>query len=110
MTITQCKVHHIESPLGYQIGTPVFSWVTENALGKHQAAARLRIWQDEQKTESLYDSGWAQLDSLATPAVLDLSPRTRYFWTVSVKSNAGEEAESDINWFETGKMDEPWQG
>ena len=110
MRITQCKVNHIESPLGYQIGTPVFSWVTEQSSGKRQSAARLQVWQDEKKSIPLYDSDWAQLDSLAVPVELKLAPRTRYYWTVAVRSDIGEEAESSLNWFETGKMDELWQG
>ena len=110
MKITCCKVNHIENPLGYQLDTPVFSWVTEEAHGKRQASARLRIWQDAEKASSLYDSGWEGLDSLATQVPLALQPRTRYYWTAAVRSDADEEAESGINWFETGKQEEPWQG
>ena len=110
MKITQCKVNHIESPMGYQLGTPVFSWVTEAAQGKKQTAARLLVWQDMEKTICLHDTEWQNLNSLATPVELPLQPRSRYFWTVAVRSDAGEEAESELNWFETGKMGEPWQG
>ena len=44
----------------------------------------------------------AQVDGLS------LAARTRYAWTVSVRSDAGEEATSQEAWFETGKMGEPW--
>ena len=110
MKITQCKVNHLENPLGYRIGKPVFSWAVEGARGRKQSAARLRVWQGAERTGCLYDSGWADLNSLAAQAELPLKPRARYFWTVAVRSDAGEEAESALNWFETGKMDEPWQG
>ena len=110
MKITQCKVNHLVNPLGYQMGKPVFSWIVENAKSKKQSAARLRVWQDEGKNTCLYDSGWGNLNSLAAEAELPLKPHTRYFWTVTVRGDAGEETESALNWFETGKMDEPWQG
>lgn len=59
----------------------------------------------------LFDSGWdPEADPLAYPVPLDLSERTRYFWQVQVQSNAGEEAESTVQWFETGKREEPWTG
>ena len=106
MRITCCKVNHIENPLGYQLEVPAFSWVTEEARGKRQASARLRIWQDAEKASCLYDSGWEVLDSLATQVSLALQPRTRYYWTAAVRSDADEEAESGINWFETGKQEE----
>ncbi|MEE0028265.1 MAG: family 78 glycoside hydrolase catalytic domain, partial [Atopobiaceae bacterium] len=60
--------------------------------------------------KTLADTGWTQLDSLATQLEdLALEPRARYEWRVSVRSDAGEEATSKTAWFETGKMDEPWQ-
>ena len=37
-------------------------------------------------------------------------PRTRYYYRVTVKSDADETAVSDGCFFETGKLDEPWQG
>lgn len=110
MRVTHCRVNHLENPMGYRMEKPVFSWITEGAQGKKQAGARLRVWKDGAENDCLVDTGWAKLDSLATPAELALQPRTRYCWTVSVRSDAGEEAESEVNWFETGKREEPWQG
>lgn len=110
MNITKCRVNHIQNPMGYRIGVPVFSWVTENATGKRQKAARLRVWEGTAEGALLYDSGWGALNSLGTEVEINLKPRTRYGWTVCVQSDAGEEAESEENWFETGKMDETWLG
>lgn len=53
-------------------------------------------------------TGWADLDSLAATVALSLRPRTRYTWTVAVRTDAGEEGTSGENWFETGKLNEPW--
>lgn len=106
MRITHCKTDHLTNPLGYAMTVPVFSWKVENAAGKKQTAARIVIKQGGQPAA---DTGWTDLDSLAAPAPVPLAPRTRYTWTVSVRTDAGEEAESEENWFETAKMDEPWQ-
>lgn len=105
MRITNCKVNHLTSPLGYRIEKPVFSWQVEEARGKEQARARLVVCRDG---ETAADTGWAQLDSRAVPVDLELAPRTRYTWRVTVCTDAGEETESAENWFETGKQAEDW--
>lgn len=105
MKITSCQINHFTNPLGYRLDTPTFRWTVEDAEGKAQAAARIVIRRDG---ETVYDTGWADLDSLASPLALELAPRTRYTWTVAVRTDAGEEAVSGENWFETGKMGEPW--
>ena len=58
----------------------------------------------------MYDSGFADLDSLGTKAHLETAPRTHYYWAVTVRTDADEEATSAVNWFETAKQNEPWQG
>ena len=105
MKITNCMVNRIPSPVGYALGDPSFSWAVEDAVGKKQAAARIEIKCDG---KTVFDSGKGDFSSLGTRLGLTLLPRTRYTWTVSVESDAGESATSEENFFETGKMDEPW--
>lgn len=105
MKITHCHINHLSDPLGFYIDKPVFSWQVEDALGKLQTAARIIV---KAEGDTVIDTEWSQLDSLATPIEILLSPRTRYTWTVSVRTDAGEEAVSDENFFETGKINEPW--
>lgn len=105
MQIKSCKVNHLVNPLGYAMEKCVFSWTVEESTGAFQTAARIVV---KQGSSVVADTGWSELDSLATPVSLDLSPRTRYTWTVSVRTDAGEEMTSDVNWFETAKMEEPW--
>ena len=112
MKITACEVNHMEHPMGVWMEKPVFHWIVEDAVGTAQRAARIVVRGEDPVTgarEIAADTGWEDLDSLAAPVDLALSPRTRYFWTVSVQTDAGEEAESAENWFETGKREEPWQ-
>ena len=107
MIITNCKVNHLTNPLGYAMKRTVFSWTVEAAEGKEQDAARIIV---KQAGKIVADTGWEELDSLATTLPISLQPRTRYIWTVSVRTDAGEEGTSEENWFETGKMGEGWQG
>lgn len=107
MVIYDCKVNHLTDPLGYELGTPVFSWKVREATGTRQTAARLTLRCGGQ---TVADTGWADLDSRSAPLELPLMPRTRYTWTVAVRTDGGEQAESAENWFETAKLGEPWLG
>ena len=66
---------------------------------------------DESFQRLLWDSGEdAGLSSVDCPVTLDLQPRTRYWWRVTVQGDNGEQATSAAAWFETSKMGEEWAG
>lgn len=109
MKITHLRVSHLENPLGFDLGEPSFSWIVEDAVGRRQQAARLQVAADPAFAQLCYDSGEADLCSLGVQPPLSLAPRTRYWWRVWVRSEAGELAVSAPAWFETGKLGEPWQ-
>ena len=98
MRIERCKVDHLINPMGYAMEKPVFSWVVMESDGTKAEASRLIV---KKGAEVLADTGWVDLNSLATSLELPLEPRTRYTWTVAVRTDAGEEAGSRGNWFET---------
>lgn len=109
MIISCCQLNHLENPIGHRMPRLSFSWKICEAEGKKQAAARIRVTADETMQSLLLDTGWdGRLDSLGSVLDLPLKPRTRYYWTVAVRSDADEEAVSAVNFFETGKIDEPW--
>ena len=111
MKIVNCRVNHVVNPMGYQMDTPVFSFTAAEAKGKKQEAARILVSSDPEGQQILADTGMSkEVDSLAARVPVKLAPRTRYYWTAAVRSDAGEEAVSGVNWFETGKMGEPWIG
>ncbi|MDO4283858.1 MAG: family 78 glycoside hydrolase catalytic domain [Eubacteriales bacterium] len=111
MQIYDTKVNHLSNPLGYQMNRTVFSWKVKGAEGTFPSAARILIAAEEDMKNILFDSGYDEkADSLGYPVNIPLAPRTRYFWTVSVKTNAGEKAVSEVQWFETSKREEPWTG
>lgn len=111
MVIGRLKVNHMENPMGYDIGEPLFSWAVLESTGKRQKEARLMAGLDEGFQTVLYDSGRQEdLDSLGTRGAMELKPRTRYYWKVQVWADDGDYGESPAAWFETGKLEEKWEG
>lgn len=124
MKIRSCKINHLTNPCGFTMKQVTASWVVENeatdksaarsgqfekAVSQFQKAARICVALDEDMQEVVLDTGEQEaLDSRATVLELTLRPRTCYYWTVEVWGNGGDYGKSDVNWFETGKMEEPW--
>jgi alpha-L-rhamnosidase len=111
MKITRLKTNHVRNPLGFDFDAPILSWIVEDTPDKRQSAAQVMIAKDETFAQILFDSGkvsGAQIDSVAYRPKISLTPRTRYIWRVRVWGES-ESAESETAWFETAKMDEPWQ-
>lgn len=109
MKIYDVKVNHLVNPLGYRMNQTVFSWKVAEAVGTRQLKARIVVAADEQMENILCDTGFcSELNSLGQPMDIDLRPRTRYYWQVTVFSEKNEKACSEICWFETGKRDEKW--
>ncbi|MBQ9644659.1 MAG: family 78 glycoside hydrolase catalytic domain [Lachnospiraceae bacterium] len=111
MKIVNTRVNHLINPIGYQLPHLSFSYQVEEAAGKHQSAARIAIYADADRQQVLYDTGRSEsISSLSHNIDLTLKPCTRYYWDVTVWSDAGEEAVSECNYFETGLLDQSWQG
>ncbi len=110
MPLINMMTNRLVNPLGFELGSaPRFSWVTV-ADGKNQKSARIEVSLTENFETVLFDSGFdTSIDSICYPLKLDLSPRTRYFWRVTVITDKDETITSDIAWFETAKLNEPWQ-
>lgn len=109
MKIYHCEVNHLTNPLGYQMEKTVFSWQVGETAAKLPKWTRLRVSEKSDLSQPVYNSGEAELNSIACIVPLALRPRTRYYWTVEVMGDNGEAASSEVNWFETAKQDEPWQ-
>lgn len=109
MNITRMKANHLTTPIGCDLTDLTFSWVTESSAGRTQRTARIEIARDPTFTNLVFDSGAkSDIDSLGYQPAITLVPRTRLHWRVTVKNDAGETA-TGSSWFETGKLDEPWQ-
>ena len=111
MEIYDTKVNHVTNPLGFALDSLTFSWKVRGAQGTRQENARLVIAREQDMTSVLFDSGPdPAANALAYRVNMRLAPRTRYYWTVTVTSDAGEVATSPPQWFETARMSEPWTG
>ena len=111
MKILSCRINHMEQPLGFAMERATVSWTADSDISKQQEAARITVALDRQMSCIIYDSGKKrELESTGVELPLKLEPRTRYYWNVQVWGDAGDEAVSEVNWFETGKRKEAWQG
>ena len=108
MKVTHLRVNHLENPMGYALERPVFSWVVTDTGSQKPERVQLSVRQGDR---CVYDSGpSAALDPLGTQLPVELLPRTRYTWRVTVWGDGGDRGESGEARFETGKRDEPWLG
>lgn len=111
MRVVDLKVNHLENPIGYNAENYSFSYKVVNAKGKKQISARIEIAEDENFEQLLLDTGdSAEISLIATELDVPVKPRCRYFWRVTVKSDANECAISEPAFFETGKNCEAWSG
>ena len=111
MELYGMQVNHLENPLGFRMKRTVFSWKVRGAAGICQKAARIRVATDDKMEQIVADTGFAEnADSRGFGVELKMKSCTRYYWKVTVQSDAGEEAESPVQWFETAKREDPWVG
>lgn len=110
MKITNLKVNRLTTPLGFDLGTASLSYVVSDTNATAQKYAQIRVSENENMKNLVYDSGQQEtISSLGFPLPLSLKPSTRYYWTVAVTADNGEEAVSEISWFETAK-EKDWKG
>ena len=110
MRIFDLRANQIANPLGFLLEPVRLSYKVDGTEGKKQAAAQIVISKCPKFCEPLVDTGKREdIDNLSFVPELKLEPRTRYYWKVTVWADNGDTATSEPAWFETGKMDEPWQ-
>lgn len=108
--IKNLKTNRITNPLGFDLGTPRLSWITQSNYAKKQEAAQIQVALDTEFKHMVFDTGISSnIDSISYELTIDLNPQTRYYWKVTVWGDNGEHAISDIAWFETGKLNVPWK-
>lgn len=109
MRIEHLQVNHMEKPLGYHFPYLTLSWKVLGAKAAYSSQTRLLISLQENMENPVFDSGIKEEFHFCQMQVeMKLKPRTRYYWKVNVSTGLGEEAESEVSWFETGKMEEEW--
>lgn len=108
MELYAVKINGIHNPVGYSLDTALCSWKVRNAKGAKQKHAKIEVSLEENFGDIFYELE-GDLSSLETRLEMELTPRTRYFYRVTVESDIGETAVSETYFFETGKLNEPWQ-
>ena len=112
MKITTLKANHFENPIGFDLDDLSLSWIVEETAAKRTAIAELWISTsaDFSPEKLVYGSGpLTAVDSRSFRPGIQLSACTRYYWQVKVTGDNGDDAVSDKTFFETGKLDQPWQ-
>ena len=110
MKIEHLRVNHLDKPLGYDFGHLTLSWKVSEAKDGCSNQIQVMISEKEDMSEPVYDSGFLKdyrQCQLRIP--IELKPMTRYYWKVMIRNRFGEYAESEVTWFETAKMEEPWK-
>ncbi len=110
MELYDLKINGRVDPVGTSFPRLVCSWKVRNQKGKKQRYAKIEVSQDQKFSIILYCKEGKELNSTAQPIELNLLPRTRYYWRVSVETDEGDSAVSGIAFFETGKLQEEWHG
>lgn len=111
MKIVNLKTNHISNPLGFNLNKVVLSYIVTETNSTKQLLARIEVALDKQFEEIIYDTQKSDsIDSLGYELNIDIKPCTRYYWRVSVWGNNGDFSTSDIAWFESGKINEKWNG
>jgi len=116
--VVSLKCEYIVNPLGIDSSHPRFTWQMINPNhGAMQTAYQIKVGKDEESIlkgiGEYWDSGKTRSqDILVKYAGLKLKPWTKYFWTVTIWDNMGNEIVANrIATFETGMMGiDNWQG
>ena len=97
MRLYDLKINHLQNPLGFRMERTVFSWKVADAKGVRQESARILVALDKNMEKILFDSGFdGEMIPLGYQAKITLQPRTRYYWTVTVRTDAGEEETGQV--------------
>lgn len=111
--IIDMQMNHIQNPVGYDLQTQTFSWKYDASGDCRDSidVSRVMIADDADFLSVIHDSGFDKsIIGVAYPLQLELAPRTRYFWKVETMLTSGQVIESEVSYFETGKLSEAWKG
>lgn len=109
MKITDLKINGVTNPVGFAYEKILCSWKVTDTTAKKQQEAVIEVSRKADFKELEYTAFGTGLKSNETDITFPLQPRTRYYWRVKVTGDNGESAVSEPAFFETAKMQEPWQ-
>ena len=108
MEIYAVKLNGLDNPVGFDYDMLQCSWKICNSNGKKQRSAKIQVATDKELRNILWEKE-GDLNSLGESLDIFPEPCTRYYYQITVTSDAGEVAKSEIHFFETAKMEQLWQ-
>ena len=109
MLISNLKVNHLSSPLGFDVAKAAFSFQVEKSTGKFLKAARIRVSAFEDMRDLLYDSGMREdISSLGFTPDYRFEGGKRYYFDVTALADDGDTGTSAPAFFEGGREKETW--
>lgn len=108
MKIYDVRINGITNPMGFLYDRLICSWKVESCAAKKQEYAKVEISQSPDFITLVYKKEGRELNGIGEELILQLSPYTRYYIQITVAGDNQETAVSDIYYFETAKLQEPW--
>ena len=109
MKISKIKISGMKNPVGFALDGLRCAWTVTDTEAKQAADVKIDVAADIDFQNILYTKEGANLNAACEPLEMPLKPRTRYHVRVQVTGDNKETAQGTAC-FETGKIDEPWQG
>lgn len=102
------KINGLNDPIGFEYEPLLCSWKVRKSKGTRQISAKVQVATDASFSSVVYEKA-GNLNSVGEVLDFPLKPYTRYYYQVTVESDAGEMGKSKIHFFETAKRNTPWQ-
>ncbi len=104
MELKRLRTLHMENPMGIDVN-PYFSWMLESKR-QNVIQKAYRLYVKDLQGDFVWDSGWIESDenTFIPYEGEKLKSREKYHWTVEVRDNYGETADSTA-YFETAFLD-----
>ena len=108
MKIQEVKINGIANPIGFSLEKVICSWKVTDTKSQKQKGAKIEVSLDEDFKQIICRKEGEDLKQRGEKLILDLKPRTTYYYRVAVTGDQGDSAVSETCFFETGKMKETW--
>lgn len=109
MKVSRIKINGIRNPIGFSFDSVRCGWLVSDTAAKKTVHVKIDVAKDAKFEYILFTKEGTELNSACEILDMELEPRTRYYVRVAVVGDNEEDAEGTA-FFETAKMDEPWQG
>lgn len=108
MKIKKIRINGMKNPIGFSFDSVRCAWMITDTEARKTEEVKIEAAADEQFEKILFSRTGEELNSACEVLDLTLKPRTRYYVRIAATGDNGEKAENTA-YFETAKMNEPWQ-